>query len=86
MSITALLMRQHYRDPQQTNQYIEMNDGQDNKEPQYVDIPETIHSTKQGDNVAMQDNPAYSIPSDEIQDDSVVSTTPVMVTFTVFKE
>ena len=63
-----------------------MNDGQDNKEPQYVDIPESIHSKKQGDNVAMQDNPAYFIPSDEIQDDSVVSTTPVMVTFTVFKE
>ena len=63
--------------------YIEMNDGQDNKEPQYVDIPDSVHSTKQ---VAMQDNPAYYIPSDEMQDDSVISATPVMVTFIIFKE
>ena len=45
--------------------YIEMNDGQqDNKDSQYMDIPDNIHSTKQANKVTMQDNPAYSIPSD----------------------
>ena len=52
----------------------------------YVDIPETIHSARQGDKIAMQDNLTYSIPSNEIQDNFVISTSPVMVTFTIFKE
>ena len=72
--------------PAAESDYIEMNDKQDNKEPQYINIPDNSHSTKQGNKVAMKDNPAYFIPSDEIQDNSVISTSPVMVTFTVFKE
>ena len=93
VSTTAPLMRQHYQDLQQTNKpesdYIEMIDGQDNKYPQWMDIPESIHSTKQANEVTMQDNPAYSITSDnrvEIQDNSVISTSSVMVTFTIFNE
>ena len=44
--------------------YNEMNDGKDSREPQHMDIPEGIHSTKQSDKVTMQDNPAYFIPSE----------------------
>ena len=36
----------------------------DNKESQYMDIIEGIHSTEQADKVTMQDNPAYSISSE----------------------
>ena len=57
--------------------YSEMNDGQDSREPQYMDIPEGIHSTKQPDKVTMQDNPAYSIPSEhqvKLQDNPAYST------------
>ena len=61
--------------------YIEMNGGQENKDSQYMDIP---HSTKQANKVTMQDNPAYSIASDK--DNSVISTSSVMVTFTIFNE
>ena len=35
-----------------------MNDGQDSKEPQYMDVSKSVHSTKQPDKVTMQDNPA----------------------------
>ena len=44
-----------------------MNDEQDNKEPQYMDISITTHSTKQGDKITMQDNPAYSAVASEHQ-------------------
>ena len=57
--------------------YNEMNDGQDSREPQYMDIPEGIHSTKQPDKVTMQDNPAYFIPSEhqvKLQDNPAYST------------
>ena len=67
--------------------YNEMNDGQqENKEPEYMDIPEGIHSTKQTNKVTMQDNPAYSIPSEhqvEIQDNPAYSG---VITRTVFNE
>ena len=67
--------------------YNEMNDGQqENKEPEYMDIPESIHSTKQTNKVTMQDNPAYSIPSEhpvEIQDNPAYSG---VITHTVFNE
>ena len=46
-----------------------------------MDIP---HSTKQANKVTMQDNPAYSIATDK--DNSVISTSSVMVTFTIFNE
>ena len=39
--------------------YSEIINGQDSKEPQYMEI-----TTKQTGNVAMQDNPAYSIASE----------------------
>ena len=51
--------------------YSGMNDGQDNKEPQYIDI------TKQLDKVAMQDNPAYSAACEhqvELQDNPAYCT------------
>ena len=54
-----------------------MNDGQDSREPQYMDIPEGIHSTKQPDKITMQDNPAYFIPSEhqvKLQDNPAYST------------
>ena len=58
--------------------YDEMNDRkQENKEPQYMDIPEGIHSNKQANKVTMQDNPAYSIPSEhqvKMQDNPAYST------------
>ena len=64
--------------------YNEMNDGQqENKEPEYMDIPEGIHSTKQTNKVTMQDNPAYSIPSEhqvEIQDNPAYSTSSGVIT------
>ena len=70
--------------------YNEMNDGQqENKEPEYMDIPEGIHSTKQASKVAMQNNPAYSIPSEhqvEIQDNPAYSTSSHVITCTVFNE
>ena len=44
-----------------------INDEQDNKEPQYMDIFITTHSTKQGDKITMQDNPAYSAVASEHQ-------------------
>ena len=50
--------------------YSEMNDGQDSKEPQYMDIAKDIHSTKQ---VVMEDNPAYSTKA---QDYPVPHSTP----------
>ena len=55
--------------------YNEMNDGQDSKDPQYMDIPEDIHSTctKQPDNLTLQDNPAYSVHHVNTQDDSSYS-------------
>ena len=43
--------------------YSEMNDEQNNKEPQYMDIPENVLSTKQADKIIIQDNPAYSTPN-----------------------
>ena len=65
----------------------EMNDGQqENKEPEYMDIPEGIHSNKQTNKVTMQYNPAYSIPSEhqvEIQDNPAYSG---VITRTVFNE
>ena len=52
-----------------------MNDGQDSREPQYMDIPEGIHSTKQPGKVAMQDNPAYFIEHQvKLQDNPAYST------------
>ena len=66
------------------------NDGQqENKEPEYMDIPEGIHSTKQASKVTIQDNPAYSIPSEhqvEIQDNPTYSTSSDVITCTVFNE
>ena len=53
--------------------YNEMNDGQDSKDPQYMDIPEDTHSTKQLDNLTMQDNPAYSVHHVNTQDDTSYS-------------
>ena len=47
--------------------HAKINDEQDNKEPQYMDIFITTHSTKQGDKVTMQDNPAYSAVASEHQ-------------------
>ena len=38
--------------------YSEMNDGQANKEPEYMDISK---SGQQADKIIMQDNPAYSV-------------------------
>ena len=54
-----------------------MNDGQDSKEPQYMNTSEGFHSTKQPDKVTMQDNPAYSISSEQqvkLQDNPAYST------------
>jgi len=53
-----------------------MNDGEDSKEPQYMDISKTAHSSKQADKVAMQNNPAYSTLSGhqvKIQDNPTYS-------------
>ena len=44
--------------------HTKMNDGQDSKEPQYMDICIGTHSAKQGDKVTIQDNPAYSVSSE----------------------
>ena len=49
-----------------------MNDGQDNKEPQYMDITDKAHPK-----VTLQDNPAYSITSEhqvELQDNPAYHT------------
>ena len=57
--------------------YSEMNDGQDDKEPQYMDITDKAHPTEQADKVAMQDNPAYSTASEhqvELQDNPAYCT------------
>ena len=43
------------------------------KDPQYMDIPEDIHSIKQPDNLTMQDNPAYSVHYMNTQDNSSYS-------------
>ena len=40
--------------------YSEMNDGQDSKEPEYMDISKSGQSTEQAGKIIMQDNPAYS--------------------------
>ncbi len=40
--------------------YSEMNDGQDSKEPQYMDVTKSLHSTEQADKIVIQDNPDYS--------------------------
>ena len=70
--------------------YDEMNDGQqENKEPEYMDIPKGIHSTKQPSKVTMQDNPDYSIPSEhqvEIQDNPAYSASSHVITRTIFNE
>ena len=52
--------------------YSEMNDGQDSKEPQYMDVFKSVLSTMQKEKVSMQDNPAYAVSSEyqtKMQDD-----------------
>ena len=58
-TIDEILQRSPANKPEPV--YSEMND---NKESQYMDITKGIHSTEQADKVTMQDNPAYSIPSE----------------------
>ena len=44
--------------------HTEINNCQDSKEPEYMEICKNTPSTKQTEKVAVQDNPAYSIPSE----------------------
>jgi len=50
--------------------YTEMNDGEDSKEPQYIDISK---NTKQTGKITMQDNPAYSEYQTKVQGNPVYS-------------
>ena len=56
--------------------YSKMNDGQDNKEPQYMDVSKSVHSTEQADKIVIQDNPAYSAGNQvKMQDNPAYSVT-----------
>ena len=41
--------------------YSEMDNGQDSKEPEYMDISKSGQSTEQAGRIIMQDNPTYSV-------------------------
>ena len=55
--------------------YGEINDEQDSKEPEYMDISKTGHSTEQADKIVIQDNPAYSDTQLKMQDNPAYSVT-----------
>ena len=56
--------------------YGEMNDGQDSKEPEYMDISKSDRSTEQAGKIIMQDNPAYSAEHQvKMQDNPAYSVT-----------
>ena len=56
--------------------YSEMNDGQDSKEPEYMDISKSGQSTEQAGKIIMQDNPAYSVEHQvKMQDNPAYSVT-----------
>ena len=56
--------------------YSEMNDGQDSKEPEYMDISKSGQSTEQAGRIIMQDNPAYSVEHQvKMQDNPAYSVT-----------
>jgi len=64
----------YYSTIDETLQRSPMNDGEDSKKPQYMDISKIPHSTKQADKVTMQNNPAYSTSSEvKLQDNPVYS-------------
>ena len=52
--------------------HTEINNGQDSKEPEYMEICKNTYSTNQTEKVAMQNNPAYSI-SFEHKDETEMS-------------